>query len=135
MELYVRIFDKPFPEGHDPVKAAKLGKRGDVIAAFPNGHEWGRAELASPEHIVIRTAITQAEAEALLAIEPGDRTTNRMLRKRAFRLDCDALELDYTGQRTAVRVSKSAPAVRAAKQQKEPLQDPSLIDPRPLVIG
>jgi hypothetical protein len=47
-------------------------KAGDVVVACPDGHEWGREELANPEWRVVRADIIQTMAD-VLAMDKGYR--------------------------------------------------------------
>ena len=126
MELLIRVKSKTSP---DPYKDCQLTKRGHVIVVMPDGHDWTPTERTNPEwRIVSLPSLSRAEAEAMLASEPG-LETNRMLQRRAFKLDVDALP-------TAAKVfmnddSRKTPIgtitvtqLRAIKTRLAPLIDP-----------
>lgn len=133
MELLIRIRDKV---GTDVYRDCKLTKRGDVIDIRPDGHPWGRRELANPDWRIVRVPISANEAHALLAPEPGNRLTNRMLRKRLFRLDVDNASLPNNiknwlrdDSRATPILDVAATRVRGIVQEKTPLSDPAVLGP------
>jgi len=65
MELLIRIIDKS--------TATMASKAGDVITIQEDGWPWSTTEMNNPAWIIVRTNITQTEAQALLA---GDYTQN-----------------------------------------------------------
>ncbi len=72
MELLIRATDK--------AEAENASKRGDVIAACPDGWEWSAAERGNPDWIIIQANITQIEADALLeGFRPGEPQYRRRL--------------------------------------------------------
>ena len=139
MQLLVRIKDKV---GSDPYHDARLTKRGDVIVAVPDDHQWGLAELSNPEwRIISCPGMTNEEAQALLQEEPGDERTNKMLQRRAFKLDLDnfpivkakeAMTYDENAKPTdiAKKIEVSDKTVlEAVKILKPALTDPAKIGP------
>lgn len=93
-QLLIRIRDKV--NSADPYADAKLHKAGDVIAIMPYDQEPGREELRNPDWLIIKVAGEDAIEECIslttpqLHNDPGSR--NRMLQKRGFRLDIEALK-------------------------------------------
>ena len=88
MELLVRIVDKD-------VTQPACTRRGDVIAAQPDGWPWGCEELANPDwRIVTVIGLNGAEASMLLTRQPH-RTADpgEVLQARAFRLDLTHVEI------------------------------------------
>lgn len=61
MELLIRVVDKG--PGVDQSKA------GDVIAICPDGWAWSQHELTNPEWVIVKSALTQIEADALLSTD------------------------------------------------------------------
>ena len=85
MELLIRIVDKV--NLTSPKLDAKCMKAGDVIAAKPAGSSWGVKEIQNPEWRIIKVG----------GLPPTlDRDYPR-LRKRAMRLDLDALDIKESG--------------------------------------
>lgn len=147
MELLVRIKDKPL--SGDLLLDSLRTMRGDVIHVAPDGHQWGKKEIDNPEWRIIKCPdMGKAEAEALLAREPGDPLKNKYLRKRLFRLDLDALEKTLADQlvydpNVAVatrggiaKVEATRASLAAVKIAKEKIPDPDVIGPADdVVIG
>lgn len=143
MELLVRIVDKP-RSGKADVDAQRT-TAGDVIAALPDGHIWGREEVRNPEWRIIRVpGMQRAEAEALTAPElPEAFAPNRLLRKRQTTIDIEQLDIMEGGAILADRSAtpKGIDAVvspanfRACRSLKPKLTDPRFIGPRTGVIG
>lgn len=143
MELLVRIVDKP--KSGDAVVDAQRTTAGDVIAAKPDGHFWGREEVANPEWRIIRVpGMGEAEADALLSGElPRAFAPNRMLRKRGVKLDVSQLDALAGGaimaERSATQRGVAAVVTReqivACRSVKTPLSDPNIVGPRKAVIG
>lgn len=89
-ELLVRLYDKY--TGDDLIDAATFLYRGDVVVAQDDGWEWSKAERESPDWIIIKIpGISSGKVSALLSPEQGERFFNRLLHKRQFHLDLDAL--------------------------------------------
>lgn len=80
MELLIRIVDK----SPDPLAS----KMGDVIWVCANGWAWSTAEMNNPEWIIVRTGITQVEADGLLAADIG--VGDIMARRRKYAVDVAA---------------------------------------------
>lgn len=131
MELLIRVVDRT---GSDIYKDVGLTKRGHVIVVKPDGHDWAKDELTHPAWRIVRVNCTEAEANAMLAAEPG-LETNRMLQRRAFRLDVDHLALPPAVKLFLSDDSRQTPIaeitlnqMRAIKTQTKPKKDP---DPLP----
>lgn len=131
MEALVRIVDR---SNADPVKDAKVLKRGDVIAVQDDGFAWGVQELLNPDWRIFSCAITKtsAEAQAMVAREAG-LFSNRMLRKRGVMIDISLLPVAI---QTACNPALPRPSgvlvvtlaqLNAARVVKAPLVDPGVI--------
>lgn len=114
MEFLVCIRDKPFPADHPREKAVRLWKRGWVIHAAADGWPWSEKERTNSDWLIIRAPLSAADGAGLVTPEIGDPLT-RILRKRGFRIDLDALGIGTA--RTAELVSLSRDAVRNARVQ------------------
>ena len=67
MELLIRINDR---DSADRQLYCSMTRRGDVIAAQPDGWVWSTAELTNPEWRILKMpTLTQAEADALTTPE------------------------------------------------------------------
>lgn len=107
MELLIRIVDKVNPTSAE--LDSKCMKAGDVIAIKPGGSDWGVQEILNPEWRIIRVpGLSQAEIDALLAPElpPTLDEEYPLLRKRAMKLDLDALDIKENGDIKKVKVAK-----------------------------
>lgn len=132
MEFLIRVRDKV---GSNIYHDVKLTKRGHVIVAMPDGHDWGLQELTNPDWRIVRVpGISEAEAGAMLAPEPG-LEVNRMLQRRAFKIDLDhgaiaranrAFIDDDSRQTKLIEITLQQ--ARFLKKQLKPVQDP---DPLP----
>lgn len=92
-ELLIRVVDKIHDDFY---RNTKMTKRGDVIAAKPDGWPWGKDELNDPRwRIVCLPGISLAQAESFLAEEPEKDPANpsRTLQRRAFKFNLDWAEL------------------------------------------
>lgn len=113
-ELLVRVVDKV---NDDPYLDAQCTKRGDVIVIVEDDHEWGRAEIANPDWVIVRVPGVAADlAAGFVAAEVNDDPANpsRMLQARAFRFDLQATPTDLE-------------SLLAAKIRKPKLLDPNVI--------
>lgn len=100
-ELLIKAIDATHS---DPVKDARgCWKRGDVVAAFDDGHEWGRLEALPPEQggkfVIIRLpGVTLAELRgetiqrtAFDFLDPERDESGEVVGRRAMKVDLDAL--------------------------------------------
>ena len=93
MEFLIRVKDKVSDDIYGDVQ---LTKRGYVIAVVPDDHDWARQELINPEWRIIQVPmISRAEAESMLAVEPG-LDVNRMRQRRAFKIDLDHMSISQS---------------------------------------
>jgi hypothetical protein len=124
-ELLVRVVDKVNP--NDPLLDAKCTKRGDVIAAFPAPHTWGKSETTNKEWRIIKADLTPAIVASLLGTEmPPDLSKEyRMLRKRAVRINIDAIAAAIAAGTLNRATIVSAIAVKAR------LPEPDVLIPTP----
>lgn len=118
MQLLVRVVDKT---SNDSSKNYELTKRGDVIAAKPDGADWGMLELTNPEWRIISVPdMSEAQANALLVPEtPPLNNPRQICRKRAFKVDVDSLmtkgydfskmRLDKNAAQDAINTKKIVP--------------------------
>jgi hypothetical protein len=119
-ELLVRVIDKV--NADDPYLDAQCTKRGDVIVAVPDGWEWGRAELDDPQYSIVRVPLVPlAVGESFLGREfnTNPSAPSRMLQRRAFRLDIDALPADTA--------TMTADDIMARKVRKPKRPDPNIL--------
>lgn len=143
MELLVRVVDKP--RSGVAELDAKRTSAGDVIAYFPDGHQWGREELSNPDWRIVRVpGLSDIEAEALLTPElPTAFGAGRLLRKRHHSVDLAALAalagVSFSSARTAKRGRPDAVVATGHLKQnlslKPALRDPRLVGPRVRRIG
>ena len=147
-ELLVRVFDKY--TGSDPITKSKNTVRGDVIAIQDDGAYWGPCEIKNPAYIIFSIPVSMTEAEAMLAPEQGDPVVKRTLQRRAFKLEVDLFldigrsipsendarearypsgvdSLDYLKGPDRPIIDIPASAFRAAKAQKNPIEDPMVV--------
>jgi hypothetical protein len=78
-ELLIRLKDKTSP---DTIKNARLTKSGDVIVVRPYPEKWGTGDISNPDWVIVQTDMPLTEAEAFIAVEPGDLTLNPGLKIR-----------------------------------------------------
>ena len=131
MELLIRVVDKV---GTDIYKDVGCTKRGHVIVAMPDGHDWTPNELSYPGWRIVRvTGISDAESGALLVTEPG-LVTNRMLQRRAFKVNLDDTTLPAAVISFIADNSRKTPIgtialakIRTLKTQLQPVKDPDLL--------
>lgn len=85
-ELYIRMVDKCSPS--EQLQYAQLFQAGDVIAIRPVGWNWGKMEMSSPEHVILRIDdMTEEEAaNFFMGREFGD-SRNRFLKRRINKID------------------------------------------------
>jgi hypothetical protein len=139
MELLVRVVDKVNPS--DPAKNRQLTKRGDVIAAFPDGHQWGTQERANPDWRIIRVSgMTQVEAESFLSPEhPPDLVNRYVLRKRSKKIDLDVLgiAMAQVGIRNdaAIGVLPKQAVLNAGVVRTDTMRQAEVLGPDDNVIG
>lgn len=94
-EMLVRVIDKV--NKVDPYLDAQCLKRGDVVCVMPDGHHWSAKELKSPHwRVLYLPSLPVEKAEAFLGpeIDEDPRNPSKVLRRRAFRVDLDALPAD-----------------------------------------
>lgn len=131
-ELLVRVRDKPLTG--NPVVDSQRTRRGDVIAATPNGWGWSHAERANPEWIILQVpGMPLEEGLALATPEPraDQRKTRsaprRVTHKRMFRLNLDVIVGPDTGRRDVEVLRLTANDVRANSSRKESFPDSDVI--------
>jgi len=128
MELLIRVKDTTNP---DPVLDLECSKRGDVIAAKPDGWAWGARELDNPDWRIIRVPITPEEARALVEpeaipkLELGESHV-RAYRKRRLALSAAALAAIADEDRSQPIRSAPAALVRSAIATKPRVRDPRI---------
>ncbi len=138
MEILLVIVDKKNPNSvHLDNQCPKAG---DVLAVNPDGFAWGKEELANPDWRIVGVPdLTTAQAAALVAHEPGDPATNRMVRSRGNRLNLDLLTPNESsalrGPRS-VKLSLTSARVAELLTVKQPVSDPHVVGPSgPVVLG
>lgn len=123
-EMLVRVVDKV---NTDPYLNAQCTKRGDVIAIQPDGWAWSHLELSSSQWRIIKVpGITVLEASAFLAPEVNidPQNPSRVLQRRAFKLDVDAL--GAMGQGSTHTRAMNVAQLLSKKLTKAPLADPNV---------
>ncbi len=138
MEIIVRVVDKKHPS--DPVLDNQCIKAGDVAGVKPDGFAWGKEELNGLNWRIISVPdLTPAQAAALVAHEPGDPATNRMVRARGNHLNLDLLtpaEASALRGPRSVKLSLTSARIAALLTIKAPVADPHVVGPSgPVVIG
>jgi hypothetical protein len=134
-ELLVRWRSK---HSDDLYRDVQLTKRGDVIEACEDGHDWTPAELTNPDWRILKVpGLTWNEANALKSSEDGDPTTNKMLQRRGFYIDVSSLTLpqsfidwvrDDTRAAPTFTIGPAALAtLRSLVVRKQPVSDPAII--------
>lgn len=124
-ELLVRVIDKVNKES--VYLDCGCTKRGDVIAACPDGWAWGSAEVSDPQYQIVKVPdLSLEEAAALTAQDVGfgKIQASRTLLKRTFHLDLEGLPEKVT-----------AADIRQARVRKPVIADPAVIGDDPKVIG
>lgn len=123
-ELLVRARDKPLTG--DPAVDCQRYRRGDVIAAVPDGWAWSPEELDHPRWFVLRVpGMSLEEGRALASAEPsgqprvGSRPPRRRFWKRLFTLDLDALGLAAAAGVVTADIGR----VRGAKATRPPIEE------------
>jgi hypothetical protein len=132
-EFLIRVHDKVNPDSvYSDVKCLK---RGDVVSVCPDGWVWSTRELRLPFWRIVKVAgMAMDEAEAFLSPEPGDSLLNKMLRRRAFKVDVDRITLPKRIKEWLADDTRAVPfleinttTARGLKTLKEPLSDPAVI--------
>lgn len=96
-------------------------KRGDVVSILEDGADWGMEVVGSVTFDIVKIpGVPVEKMSAYMAAEPGDRMTNRVLQRRAFRFDLDAHEKKTKKECT----EKEALDLKVAKP---PLVDPNVL--------
>lgn len=92
-ELLIRVVDKVNEQ--DQERDAQCMKRGDVVVIVDDGWKWSPAERKNPDwRIVSMPGIPAEKLQAYLAPEKYESPAEigvRLLRRRAFKIDMDAL--------------------------------------------
>jgi hypothetical protein len=119
----------------DPYLDCKCYKRGDVIDFMPVGSDWRNypgivAKVQSGDWLVVELPeLTQAEAASMLAPEPGDAKSDRMLQRRCFKLDLDAIPKALPDAQKLEALPLSKAEVLAVLTSKPKRVDPAVIGP------
>jgi hypothetical protein len=132
-EFLIRVHDKTNPNSiYEDVRCMK---RGDVVVVCEDGWPWSQKELTAPYWRIVKVpGMPMEEAQALTTPELGDINVNRMLRRRAFKLDVDNVNLpnairswlaDDTRAQPTLTVTLSR--ARGLKTLKQPAADPNVI--------
>lgn len=92
MQLLVRTVDKEL--SGDPIVDRMRSKAGYVIAAKPDGEEWGVMELTNPEWVILSVpGMTQEMSDSLTSTEVSPQLdTDYVPRKRQVILDLPAIQ-------------------------------------------
>ena len=132
-EFLIRVHDKVNPDSI--YRDVRCLKRGDVVSVCPDGWVWSTRELTFPFWRIVKVVgMALDEAEAFLAPELGDLRLNKMLRRRAFKVDVDRTTLPKRIKDWLADDTRAVPfleinttTVRDLKTLKEPLSDPGVI--------
>lgn len=93
-EIYVRVVDRP--------ENPQLMQRGDVIHVGEDGHPWGKKEVASTQHRIIKLpGVPAKDLDYLLMPDVPEQSSSEPRHKRGVKLDLDALAI--TADTSAVR--------------------------------
>jgi hypothetical protein len=119
-ELLVRIVDRG---GVDLPKGPGDSKRGDVIAACPDGWGWSIAERTDPQWRLMRVPLLGSEITALLAPGDGDPLTQKIHRRKYYVdinkiVDIEPGFLDYPRVPSIPDLTAKVKKVRAAMTLK-----------------
>lgn len=135
-ELLVRIKDKT---SDDPRKDAQLTKRGDVICVQPDGWPWGKEEVSAAFWRIVKIpGVSVGDFAHLLSEQlPQSQKPDEMLRRRAFRLDLDAIDAAHFADDGAKKAAATLDAlgVLSASVEKARLHDPDKVGDTPAAIG
>lgn len=132
-ELLIRVRDKdPHP---DPYVDVQRSKRGDVIAACPDGWQWSHKERTNPDWRIVRVlGLPMNIAETFMSPERGDPKVDRMLRRREAAFDLDHAELPARVREYLDDDSRAQPSIvlsaiigRKLRKQRARLADPAVI--------
>ena len=134
--------------GADVYKDTKRYKRGDVVVVCEDGWNWGIEEMNNPLfRIIAIPGMSVSEASQFLApeLDTDPQNPSKMLKRRAFKLDVDALGKDVTDwfndEKRAQPIAKAADVgiakadLLAVKVEKAKTIDPALIGDVEAVIG
>lgn len=107
MEFLIRVVDKGV--------SAFSSKRGDVIAACPDGWNWSPSELSNPDWRIVSVNVLQSQVEALLS-----QATVNQTRRREWMIDFSLLPEPwlFTGERTQEIIPLTRAQVVAAAVKK-----------------
>jgi hypothetical protein len=134
--------------GADIYKDTKRYKRGDVVVVCEDGWNWGLEELKNPLfRIIAIPGMSVSEASQFLApeVDIDPRNPSKTLKRRAFKLDVDALGKGVTDwfadekREQAIvladDVGLTKQALVAVKVEKGKTPDPAIIGEVEAVIG
>ena len=114
MELLVRLVDKGAAED--------CSKRGDVIAAAPDGWAWSSEELTNPDWVIVRVvSLLNTDRDAMLTVPTLQRGSK--FRRRDWFIDFSVLPLPgrFDWPRKQDMVSMTRIGFIAALKQKPAL--------------
>jgi hypothetical protein len=134
--------------GADIYKDSKRYKRGDVVVVCEDGWNWGTEELKNPLfRIIAIPGMSVSEASQFIApeVDIDPRNPSLTLKRRAFKLDVDALGKEVTDwfadEKRAQPIAKAdevgltKQALIAVKVEKARTIDPAVIGEVEGVIG
>ena len=134
-QVVIRVADKINP---DKALNQQLLKRGDIVELVGDDHVWSAKELTNPDwRIVVLPALTESDVLPFMAPEfpTGPETDVRILRRRAFSFDIEALPAqwaawfaDDTRAQPTRTLNATAGQISAYKKKKAAL-DPSEYPP------
>lgn len=118
-ELLVRVVDKV---NEDFYLNCQCTKRGDVIVAVPDGWLWGKEELRDPQYrIIVMPGLSLGDAQSMTAPEfdKDPNTPSKTLKRRAFRLDLDALATTKAIADYLADASRTQPSIKLVELVKD----------------
>ncbi len=127
-ELLVRTMDKDQP---DPYLAGQCLGRGDIVVVCPDGHKWSDEERNAKHWTIINVpGATEDDFSHFMTPEPGDIKLDRMLLRRPFKLDLDAIEVMHgidTKQAGSVAITEDKAVLDQLRQRRAKLDDPNVL--------
>lgn len=112
MEFLLRVVDKG--------AAVDCSKRGDLIAACPDGWAWSTAELTNPDWRIVSVNVLQSTVDTLLSQDQNPKKGPGANRRREWMLDFSLLPDPslFVGARTQQIITLTRQQVVAAVVRK-----------------
>lgn len=141
------VFTRDKEDGPNAEHNLVKHRRGDVIVAMPDGHDWTETERTGhPEWTILKVpGMSLAEGQALAHPEPEE-PTRRLFHRRLFHIDLDHSEAHPVVKALARRTTAGANVamevvdadhLRTVVRRKPSVDDPNVIGAHrsPNVIG